>query len=93
MPDDLFGRPRKATKRKTQTSRPAQSTTTRPAESAISDPAQGGLELIHYKADKISTDFTFDRVTETIWATQQQMAKAFGISPNTVGEHLGNVFR
>lgn len=57
------------------------------------DPDQGNFELIHYEAQECASDFTLDPTNETVWATQQQIADAFGISPNTVSEHLGNIFR
>ena len=57
------------------------------------EPRQGELELIHYHTTEGGADFRLDPSNETVWATQQQIADAFGISPNTVGEHLGNIFR
>ena len=56
-------------------------------------PIQGELELVHYQTSECRADLTLDPSNNTLWATQQQMADAFGISPNTVGEHLGNIFR
>lgn len=55
--------------------------------------AQGEFQLVHYEAQECVSDFTLDPSNETVWATQQQIADAFGISTNTVGEHLGNIFR
>ncbi len=57
------------------------------------DQRQGELQLIHYQTTEGGADFRLDPSNETVWATQQQIADAFGISPNTVGEHLGNIFR
>ncbi|MCQ8279894.1 virulence RhuM family protein [Acetobacteraceae bacterium KSS8] len=58
-------------------------------------PAQGELELVHYETPEWGpgVDFTLDTDAQTLWATQQQMASAFGITAGTVGEHLGNIFR
>jgi hypothetical protein len=57
--------------------------------------AQGelALEVIHYETPDCSTDFTLDPSNETLWATQQQIAAAFGIAANTVTEHLKNIYR
>jgi hypothetical protein len=57
------------------------------------EPKQGELELVHYEALECRADFSLDPTNETVWATQQQIADAFGISTNTVGEHLRNIFR
>lgn len=54
---------------------------------------QGELQLVHFDGTDCQADFTFDPQNETIWATQQQIADAFGVSVNTVGEHLRNIFR
>jgi hypothetical protein len=54
---------------------------------------QGELELVLYQTTDCRSEFTLDLSNETVWATQAQIADAFGISPNTVGEHLGNIFR
>ena len=57
------------------------------------EPSQNELELVHYETAEGTADFTLDPSNETLWATQQQMADVFSISTNTVGEHLGNIFR
>ena len=54
---------------------------------------QRELQLVHYEAPECQADFALDPSNETVWATQQQIADVFGISTNTVGEHLKNVFR
>ncbi len=56
-------------------------------------PSQGELQLVHYKTAECQADFSLDPTNETMWATQQQIADAFGITTNTVGEHLKNIFR
>jgi hypothetical protein len=56
-------------------------------------PAQGELELIRYQTPECSADFTLDPSNETLWATQQQIANAFGISPSTVRGHLQKIFK
>jgi hypothetical protein len=40
---------------------------------------QGELLLIHYETPECVADFAFDPSNETLWATQQQVADAFGI--------------
>ncbi len=57
------------------------------------DPAQGELQLIHYEAHGCASDFALDPQSETVWATQRQIADIFGIASNTVTEHLKNIFR
>lgn len=57
------------------------------------EPSQGELQLVHYQTPECQADFSLDPSNETVWATQQQIADAFGISTNTVGEHLKNIFR
>lgn len=57
------------------------------------EPTQGELELVHYEAVDGAADFTLDPSNETLWATQQQIAAAFGIAENTVTGHLKNVFQ
>lgn len=75
--------------------------TTRPSEveHAIRDgrqtdmePNQGELQLVHYDAQECQADFTLDPSNETVWATQQQVAEAFGIDRTVVGRHLRNIF-
>lgn len=57
--------------------------------------AQGELplEIIHYETPDCAADFYLDPSNETLWATQQQIANAFGISPSTVRGHLQNIFK
>ncbi len=54
---------------------------------------QGEFQLVHYNAHECQSDFSIDASNETVWATQQQIADAFGISTNTVSEHLQNIFK
>ena len=65
----------------------------RTQEQALMEPAQGELQLISYQTPECQAEFRLDPSNETVWATQQQIADAFGITTNTVGEHLKNVFR
>lgn len=59
----------------------------------VVDPNQGEFELVHYQTADCMADFSLDPSNETVWATQQQIADAFGITTTTVGEHLKNIFR
>lgn len=59
----------------------------------VIEPKQGELELVHYETSDCAADFTLDPSNETVWATQQQMADLYGVAPNTVTEHLKNIFR
>lgn len=62
-------------------------------EKAKMEPSQTELQLVQYHTSECDAAFTLDPSNETVWATQQQVADAFGISTNTVGEHLRNIFR
>ena len=57
------------------------------------EPDQGELQLVHYDAQECQADFTLDPSNETVWATQAQIAAAFGIAENTVTGHLKTIFR
>lgn len=57
------------------------------------EPTQGELELVHYETPEGSADFTLDPSNETLWATQQQMADAFGITTSTVRGHLASIYK
>lgn len=57
------------------------------------EPKQGELQLVHYETSEGQAYLTLDPSNETIWATQQQIAAAFGVASNTVTEHLKNIFR
>lgn len=64
----------------------------------IAPPAQGEFkfETISYQGDGElgSVDgLTLDPDRETLWANVEQMAKLFGRKPNTITEHLRNIFR
>lgn len=53
---------------------------------------QGELGLVAYVTAECSAQFTLDAPNGTVWATQQQIAAAFGIASNTVTEHLKRIF-
>lgn len=57
------------------------------------EPKQGEFQLVHYATQECQADFTLDPSNETVWATQQQIADAFGITTSTVRGHLANVFK
>jgi hypothetical protein len=57
------------------------------------EPKQGELQLVHYNAQECQADFALDPSNETVWATQAQIAAAFGIAENTVTGHLKTIFR
>ena len=60
---------------------------------AAMKPRQGEFELVHYATAECQADFSLDPSNETVWATQQQIADAFGISTSTVRGHLTNIFK
>ncbi len=65
----------------------------RTQQQASMEPAQGELQLVRYQTPECQADFRLDPSNETVWATQQQIADAFGIASNTVTEHLKNIYR
>lgn len=60
-------------------------TSKRKGKAAVEEPQQGELESVHYRNTDCAADLTLDPSNETLWATRQQIADAFGISTNTVG--------
>ena len=80
----------------------ARFTTTRPGELADAtkigkrpdmEPSQSELQLVQYRTTECDTDLALDPSNETVWATQAQIAAAFGIAENTVTGHLKTIFR
>ncbi|MFT9441062.1 MAG: RhuM family protein [Acetobacter papayae] len=59
----------------------------------IETAGQNELQLAVYNTPDHSIDFKLDGGGDTVWATQTQIAEAFGVAPNTVTEHLKNIFR
>ena len=57
------------------------------------EPNQAELELVHYETPDCTADLTLDPSNETVWATRTQIAELYGIAPNTLSEHVGNIFR
>lgn len=62
------------------------------------EPAQGefNFERISYHGDGELGDvegLAFDPDRETMWASTEQMAKLFGRKPNTITEHIRNIFK
>lgn len=57
------------------------------------EPKQGELQLVRYQTMECQSDFTLDPSNETVWATQAQIADAFGIATSTVRGHLTNIFK
>lgn len=48
--------------------------------------------LIIYQASTGAIELPIDATSETIWATQKQIAEVFGVDVRTVNEHLRNIF-
>ena len=46
-----------------------------------------------YKGAKGEIVFSVDPEAETIWATQKQIADAFGVDRTVIGRHLRNIFK
>ncbi len=50
-------------------------------------------EMVIYQAPSGAIELRGDFERENMWATQAQIAKAFGVDVRTVNEHLGNVYK
>lgn len=48
--------------------------------------------LVIYQSDNGAIELPVDASSETIWATQKQIAGVFGVDVRTVNEHLQNIF-
>ena len=46
-----------------------------------------------YKVHEGEIVFSVDKNKETIWATQEQLSKLFGVDRTVIGRHLRNIFR
>ena len=57
----------------------------------IEDADTGDRFLIYHTAGGVSVELQL--ADQTFWATQRQMAEAFGVTPQNVTIHLGNIFR
>lgn len=62
-------------------------------EKAKMEPSQTELQLVKYHTIECDAAFTLDPSNETVWATQRQIADAFGISTSNVRGHLVNIFK
>jgi len=49
--------------------------------------------MVIYQAKNGAIELPVDASTETIWATQKQIAEVFGVDVRTVNEHLQNIFK
>ena len=53
---------------------------------------QGEMELIRFDEGNAAIDFNVDWSSETVWATQRQMAKLFGKDTDTIGHHVNTMY-
>ena len=56
------------------------------------DPNQGELEIVQYEPPECKALFTLDPSNETVWATQQQIAEAFGVRVPAISKHIANIY-
>jgi prophage maintenance system killer protein len=49
--------------------------------------------VVIYQAKNGAIEFRGDFTHETLWATQKQIAEAFGVNVRTINEHIKNVFK
>jgi len=52
-----------------------------------------GKQIIIYQAPSGAIEFRGDREKETIWATQAEIARVFGVTTQNITIHLRNVFK
>lgn len=50
-------------------------------------------EIVIYQAKSGAIELRRDSEKSTIWATQAQMAKVFGVNPQAITKHLKNIYR
>jgi len=50
-------------------------------------------EIAIYQTDEGGIQFKTDVQTETLWATQRQMANVFGVDVRTVNEHVVKIYK
>jgi hypothetical protein len=51
------------------------------------------LELVQFKTGDKSIEFNVDLTSETVWATQADIADLFERDRRTIGEHIKNIFK
>ena len=49
-------------------------------------------DIIVYQAKNGAIELRTDRQSETIWATQSQMAELFGVHSQAITKHLKNIY-
>ncbi|MBQ1528343.1 cytochrome C biogenesis protein CycH, partial [Candidatus Saccharibacteria bacterium] len=49
--------------------------------------------LVKYEIEEGEVVFDIDRDKETIWATQEEMARIFNVDRTVIGRHIRNVFK
>jgi hypothetical protein len=49
-------------------------------------------ELAVYQAENGAIELRTDATSETIWATQKQLAHIFGVEIPTINEHIKNIY-
>lgn len=50
-------------------------------------------ELVIYQAKNGALELRGDFSHETLWATQAQIAEAFGVDVRTISEHIKNIYK
>lgn len=49
--------------------------------------------VVVYQTKSGALELRGDSKNETVWATQAQIAEAFGVNVRTVNEHIKNIFK
>ena len=50
------------------------------------------FELVKFVDNEFELEVRTDNLNETVWLTQQQIAKLYGKARSTIVEHIGNIF-
>ena len=50
-------------------------------------------EIVFYQTPSGALELKADVDTDTIWASQEQIAQAFGVDDRTVSDHINNIYK
>ena len=50
------------------------------------------LEIVRFVDNELELDVRADKENDTVWLTQEQIAKLFGKARSTITEHINNIF-
>ena len=59
----------------------------------VNNQKQNAHEIVIYKSRNKDIKFNFDTKTETVWATQAQIAELFDVNIPAISKHASNIFK